>query len=56
MWRTLLDWWWPIRPRPRVVARLNTVDLYGDVDDVELVIGIKREFDMTITDAEAERA
>ena len=39
--------------KPRVTERLNTVDLVGDGDDVDLLEAIERAFDLKLTDDEA---
>ncbi len=52
--RRVLGWLWPFHPRPRVVARFNTVDLGADLESVELLMGIEAKFAIKFTDAEAE--
>ncbi|WP_131814571.1 hypothetical protein [Cognatishimia maritima] len=39
--------------KPRKTERLNTVDLVGDGDDVDLLEAIERAFDLKLTDDEA---
>jgi hypothetical protein len=42
---------WPFRAH----ERLNTINLYGDLDDVELVEDIEKQFGICISNGEAEQ-
>ena len=51
----LLSAWLAQYGRPRVIQRLNTIDLGDDLDDVEMLMAIEETFGIKIEDEEAEK-